>query len=93
MSSAFSASPAVGPPKPWEDPMSYPAIMGITRIQNVRFSNFGKGCGENGNNYVWMTNPLYGDIIHPTELKAIQLDNVMDVNKVRTGQINHLTVL
>lgn len=82
MSSTFSSKPAIGPPKPWEDPKSYPAIKGLTMITDVKFADFNKGCKKNTYNYVWMTNKLVGDIIHPTELKGVQLDNVSDASKV-----------
>lgn len=81
MSSMFSEAMSVGPPKKFEDPMSYPAIKGNTRIINVTFSNFDAttGCGPN---YVWMTTDKYGDIIHPTEFKEITLRNVDEATKV-----------
>lgn len=71
---------SVGPPKKYEDPMSYPAIKGITKIINVTFSDFnGNGCAPN---YIWMTTSRYGDIIHPTEFKEIVLNNVDEATKV-----------
>jgi len=36
-------------------------------------------------NYVWMTSPKYGDIIHPMNTQQIQLFNVAERSKVRTS--------
>lgn len=65
----------------FEDPMSYPAVRGLTKVIGVTFSNFGSGC-DSGRNYIWMTNPKYGDIIHPTDFSGITLDNCDEDSKV-----------
>jgi len=86
--SLFSTSFSQGPRKTWEDPMSYPAIKGLTRLVNLTLSDFNRWtCGDGGNrmNYVWMTSPKYGDIIHPMNTQQIQLFNVAERSKVRTS--------
>uniref|UniRef100_A0A7M5X729 Cadherin domain-containing protein n=2 Tax=Clytia hemisphaerica TaxID=252671 RepID=A0A7M5X729_9CNID len=82
MTPIFSSSPPIGPPtKPFEDPMSYPAINGRTIIHNVTFASFGAGCGGNLNRII-MTNPKYGDIIHPFDISNAILENVDEKTKV-----------
>ncbi|XP_066917357.1 fibrocystin-L-like [Clytia hemisphaerica] len=79
--SIFSNNPSTGPKMSWEDPMFYPSISGLTTFQNVKFKDFSSGC-NGANNYVWMTSPVYGDILHPTDFKNITLENVGEVNKI-----------
>ncbi|XP_065660201.1 fibrocystin-L isoform X2 [Hydra vulgaris] len=74
--STFSKSQSPGPPKPFENPMSYPAIKGLLRMEGVTFSSFQSTCGLTKPDVVWTTNIIYGDIIHPTELKNSTLVNV-----------------
>ena len=65
--------------------MSYPAIKGLTRLVNLTLSDFNTwtcGKGSNMMNYVWMTSPKYGDIIHPMDTQQIQLFNVSERSKV-----------
>jgi len=81
MSPIFSSSPPIGPPKPWEDPMSYPAIKGLTIIKNITFVDFTAGC-DGSVNRVLMTTPKYGDIIHPTKIENVHLKNVIEDAKV-----------
>ena len=81
MSPLFASSFPAGPPKSWEDPMSYPAINGQTLIENVTFAKFGTGC-DGWRNRALMTSPKYGDIIHPTNLRKISLENVEEDSKV-----------
>ena len=61
--------------------MTYPALKGLTIIQNVAFSSFEASC-SGGYNRVLMTSPNYGDIIHPVNLQNIQLENVAEQSKV-----------
>ena len=51
----------------WEDPMSYPAINGVSYFVNNVFANFAAPCGNRMRDYIWMTTPVYGDVIHPTD--------------------------
>ena len=81
MTPLFGSSMPTGPPKTWEDPMSYPAINGHTLIENNTFAEFGTGC-DGWRNRVIMTCPLYGDIIHPTDVRKITLENVDEDSKV-----------
>ena len=80
LSSIFSKNPAKGPPKPWEDPMSYPAIKGLSIHDNNLFVNYTLQCGMR--NYVWMTRPTYGDAIHPVEFSRTSVINVDEQSKV-----------
>ena len=83
LSSIFTASPAAGPPQSFEDPMAYPAIKGLAQYFNTTFINFTKYCGSDNRDYIYMTLPAYGDIIHPTVFKETKLVNVEDESKVR----------
>ena len=83
MSPIFTSSPPKGPPKSWEDPMSYPALKGLTIINNITFVDFAAGC-DGAVNRVLMTTPKYGDIIHPTKIENIRLENVVEDAKVKT---------
>nr|XP_047143668.1 fibrocystin-L-like isoform X2 [Hydra vulgaris] len=74
--STFSKLLPPGPPKPFENPMSYPAIKGLLDLDRVSFISFQSTCGLNKRDFVWMTNNIYGDIIHPTEIKNSTLINV-----------------
>ena len=76
MTPLFSSSMPI-----WEEPGSYPAIDGHTLIENNTFAEFGTGC-DGWRNRVIMTCPLYGDIIHPTDVRKITLENVDDDSKV-----------
>ena len=80
--SLFSSSPSTGPKMSWEDPMSYPAIKGLTRLINLTVSDFNKACTTGKNNYFWMTAPKYGDICHPMDMKQMKLFNVDPKSKV-----------
>jgi len=81
MTPVFSSSPPSY--SSWEDPRSYPAIKGLTIIKNVTFVNFGMGC-HGAVNRILMTTPKYGDIIHPTKIENVHLQNVTEDGKVRT---------
>ena len=81
LSSIFSLKPAVGPPKPWETPMSYPAINGSTYLVNNVYTNFSEAC-PGKRDYLWMTAPGYGDIFHPTEFAQSDCENVESSSKV-----------
>ena len=80
MASLFSSSASKGPKMSWEDPMSYPAIKGLAVFDSVKFAHFSNPCGKR--DYAWMTNPVYGDAIHPTEFKNISTYNVDEESKV-----------
>ena len=81
--SLFSSTSSKGPKKSWEDPMSYPAIKGLTRLSNLTVAEFNnKACVDGAYNYFWMTAPKYGDIFHPMETEKITLVNVHDKSKV-----------
>ena len=81
--SLFASTPSAGPKMSWEDPMSYPAIKGLTRFEGVTISDFGPtGCNNGAHNYFWMTSPKYGDIFHPMEMKETTLVNVAEKSKV-----------
>ena len=77
------AAPGRVAQKPWITPMSYPAIKGLSRVHNVTMKNFGTFCGSNDRDYVLMTAPAYGDIIHPVQFSEITLSNVQHDSKVR----------
>ncbi len=79
--SCFSSAPSKGPLKPWDDPMSYPAIGGITRLKRTTFANFITACGGK-KTVIFVPNYGAGDIIHPTEVEGIKLINVTESNKV-----------
>ena len=72
--SIFSQSGTSGPKLVWEDPKAYPAIKGITNIRNVTFKDFSKACQSGKYNYVWMTSPKYGDILHPKMQVSVIFD-------------------
>ena len=80
LSSIFSSGTSKGPPKPWEDPMTYPAIKGLSIYDNNLFVNYTLGCGMRS--YVWMTRPTYGDAIHPVEFSRTSVINVDEQSKV-----------
>lgn len=80
LSSIFSSGTSKGPPKPWEDPMTYPAIKGYSIYDNNLFVNYTIGCGMRS--YVWMTRPSYGDAIHPLEFSRTSVINVDEQSKV-----------
>ena len=44
--------------------------------------NFGRFCGSNDRDYIVMTAPAYGDIIHPVQFSEITLANVQHDSKV-----------
>ena len=81
LSSHFSISGSKGPNKRWEDPMTYPAINGISRYFGVTFAEFGDKCSGK-RNYIFMMNKHYMDIFHPVEFKNISLVNVDEESKV-----------
>lgn len=83
MSSLFSSSAGTGPPMTWEAPMSYPAIKGLAMYTNNTFAHFSSPCGETKRDLILMTNPKYGDAIHPAQLSNIKLFNVDEESKVR----------
>lgn len=80
MMSVFSAGAATGPPMQWTDPMSYPAISGLSVFDDVTFAEFEDKCGRSS--IAVLTHTVYGDIIHPMTMKNIHLVNVLDKNKV-----------
>ena len=80
LSSIFSSGTSKGPPKPWEDPMTYPAIKGYSIYDNNLFVNYTLRCGMRS--YVWMTRPSYGDAIHPVEFSRTSVINVDEQSKV-----------
>ena len=79
----FASTPSSGPKMSWEDPMSYPAIKGLSRLSNLTLVNFNTACSPDSRNYVMMTSPKYGDIFHPVEFSKISMVNVADENKVQ----------
>ena len=81
-SSVFSSSPASGPPMSWEDPMSYPAIKGLSVYRNVTFRHFKTFCGSNKRDYIISPHLFYGDIIHPVQFVETTLEDVEDDSKV-----------
>lgn len=85
MMSIFSASAAPGPPKLWTDPMSYPAISGLSQYDDVIFAEFADKCGKAS--IAFLTHAVYGDIIHPLTLKNVKLQNVLEKNKVISVKI------
>ncbi|XP_066933159.1 fibrocystin-L-like [Clytia hemisphaerica] len=84
MTSLFSNGAATGPPMSWQDPMSYPSLIGVTRIENVQMTSFeDQECdGKLRESHGLMTHSSYGDIIHPITLEKIKLENVGDTNKI-----------
>eukprot|EP00794_Sanderia_malayensis_P006712 gene6712-7474_t len=78
---SFTSNPSAGPLKPWDNPMSYPAIGGIVRFKRTTFANFVTACGGKETT-IFVPNAAYGDIMHPTELESISLINVTEANKV-----------
>ena len=82
MMSIFTKKGSTGPPSGWTDPMSYPAISGISIYSDVTFTDFDDKCGEVN---LAVINNVYNDIVHPMKLSNIQLNNVLEKNKVRSG--------
>ena len=64
----------------WEDPMSYPAIKGLSVWDSITFAHFSNPCGKR--DYIWMTHPVYGDVIHPADFKNITFVDVDENSKV-----------
>ena len=60
------------PDFPWHTVTSYPAINGITFIENVTFVNFGSHCEGRKRDVVLITNPNSEDANHPVHLKSIK---------------------
>ena len=89
--SAFISAATPGPLKPWNKPMSYPAIGGKTTYNRTTFANFIEACGKK--TIIFSTNRANGDISHPTDLQDITLINVTESMKIfittpTTGWIN-----
>ncbi|XP_048575327.1 fibrocystin-L-like isoform X2 [Nematostella vectensis] len=70
----FVSSPGAGPTLSWEGPMSYPAIYGHTRFQNVAFEHFTVSCDKR--DFAVVPNLWVGDITHPMDTKGITYNNV-----------------
>ena len=84
MTSLFSNGAATGPPMSWQNPMTYPSLLGTTEIRNSIFQDFNNiECdSKSRQSHALMTHASYGDLIHPIELEKNVLFNVADGNKV-----------
>ena len=84
MTSLFSNGAATGPPMSWQNPMTYPSLLGTTEIRNSIFQDFNNiECdGKSRQSHALITHASYGDLIHPIELEKNVLFNVADGNKV-----------
>ena len=84
MSFLFSNGAATGPPMSWPDPMSYPSLLGITKLKAVTFMGFNDQLcdGKNKESHVLFTHATYGDLIHPMTLSSSVLIDVDQKNKV-----------
>ena len=68
------------PKAAWSSIISYPAIAGLTTLNNVTFCKFGQHCG-NMEEVALMTNPNSEDCQHPVELSSITLLDVEEESK------------
>ena len=84
MASLFSNGAATGPPMSWQNTMTYPSLLGTTKIRNSVFQDFNNvECGDKSRkSHALMTHASYGDLIHPITLEKNVLFNVADGNKV-----------
>ena len=70
IAASFLSGPGHFPPAPWFSIISYPAINGITRINDVTFINFQTRCGSQ-RDVVLRTSPGSEDANHPVHLSQI----------------------
>ena len=75
------------PKASWSSVITYPAITGLTILQNVSFSDFGTHCGSK--EVALMTHPNSEDCQHPVETSDIKLINVAKESKF----FNHMPIL
>ena len=81
MMTGFMSTGGAGPKMRWDFPMSYPAIYGITKLQNVTFDSFKEACGGKRDIAI-MTNPTIGDIMHPMTVEEIKKFNMDEESTV-----------
>ncbi|XP_033119895.1 fibrocystin-L-like [Anneissia japonica] len=79
------------PFKPFHDNMNYPAIAGVTKLDDVTFAYFGSAC--NVQNYCIMSNPSNEDGIHPmtaigTHMVSVKFDNRVFIHRPSLGKVN-----
>ncbi|XP_035686784.1 fibrocystin-L-like [Branchiostoma floridae] len=86
--SAFSASPH----HPWDSQMDYPALLGVTEVKDVTFSNFGEACGgqQDVAFHTWNSNE---DLMHPIETEGLHFvdvdeNNIAFIGRPSLGKIN-----
>lgn len=74
MLTTFSSSLGLAPEKPWHGVITYPAIRGVVKLNNVGFAHFGRKCGRNS--VAITTNPESPDVFHPVLVRGISLHSV-----------------
>ncbi|XP_035685638.1 fibrocystin-L-like [Branchiostoma floridae] len=79
--SGFSGSPL----HPWETVMKVPALLGVTEVKGVAFSNFGEACSglQDVVFHTWNTNE---DGMHPIETEGLHFVDVDENNKAFIGR-------
>ncbi|XP_066276424.1 fibrocystin-L-like [Branchiostoma lanceolatum] len=79
--SGFSASPH----HPWDSHLAYPALLGVTEVKGVTFSNFGDACGglQDVVFHTWNSNE---DGMHPIETEGLHFADVDEANIAFIGR-------
>ncbi|KAK7105773.1 hypothetical protein V1264_017108 [Littorina saxatilis] len=80
------------PKKPWAGSMTYNAINGIMRVNNVHFEHF-KSDGAGSTDFAISTNKKNDDLQHPVHVSALSFHDVDNTSKVfyhnpNVGKIN-----
>ena len=69
MLTTFCSAPGLAPEKPWHEVISYPAVRGVVKLNNVGFAHFGRKCGKSS--VVFTTNPGSPDAFHPMMIRRL----------------------
>ena len=77
---SFNSAKGHFPKSPWWDISNYPAIGGLTNIENVTFCNFNTVC-DGKTERALMTHPSSEDCQHPVHLKDIKFQCVDEKSK------------
>ena len=86
--SSFTSGSGHFPKFPWSDVPNYPAIKGLTKLNNVSFCNFGTHCSSM-KEVALMTHPKSEDCQHPVWTKGISFLSVNKTSKF----FNHNPIL
>ncbi|XP_071946075.1 fibrocystin-L-like [Antedon mediterranea] len=81
MMTNFMSGSNNAPIKAFHGIKNYPAIAGLTQLQDVKFAYFQEGCSSS-RDYAMVPNPGNQDGIHPTTVEETSFANVDETNKL-----------